>query len=158
MLHCRCPWGEWGEVGPSPTEAPFRQEHGLHRRPIASAHAGLMWGGKTFHNGKWAGLGQERGSVGSGPPRAQLLISPQQEAQELQGGSPLACRGCRATSPGEGGELTGPLGHNSDTWPTSPTQHKPCPGNTTGGQPAPSSWPACGHFSEVSTGEPQLAG
>ena len=50
-------------MGPSPTEAPFRQEHGLHRRPIASAHAGLMWGGKTFHNGKWAGLGQERGSA-----------------------------------------------------------------------------------------------
>lgn len=92
------------------------------------------------------------------PPRAQLLISLQQEAQELRGRSPLAGRGCRATSPGEGGELTGPLGHNSDTWPTSPTQHKPCPGNTTGGQPAPSSWPACGRFGEVSTGEPQLAG
>ena len=62
-------------MGPSPTEAPFRQEHGLHRRPIASAHAGLMWGGKTFHNGKWAGLGQERGSALRRPVWSQGTVS-----------------------------------------------------------------------------------
>lgn len=48
---------------PGLTQGAFSLEDDLYRRPGASAHAESMWGGKTFHNGKWAGLGQERGSA-----------------------------------------------------------------------------------------------
>lgn len=48
---------------PGLTQGSFSREDDLYLRPGASVHAVSMWGGKTFHNGKWAGLGQERGSV-----------------------------------------------------------------------------------------------
>lgn len=55
---------------PGLTQGTFSWEDDLYRRPGASAHAGSMWGGKTFHNGKWAGLGQERKC----PPQAHLVL------------------------------------------------------------------------------------
>lgn len=56
------------------------------------------------------------------PSRAQVPIPSQQEAQELWGGSSLARRGCRATSPGEGWELMGPLeAHLGHAGPSRPS-------------------------------------
>ena len=99
---------------------------------------------------------QDGGTLPGSPLRLSSL--PRSRSLGCSGQVPSHPQGVQGHFSGGGWGADGPAGAQLGHAAQIPIQRRPCPGNTTGGQPAPSSRPACGRFGEVSTGELELLG